>query len=148
MPVAEIMVDADSASVWATLADADAFKEWVVGCKEVRFVEGDWPSVGSSIHHRVGAGPLTIDDTTTVEEAQPERLLRLRARARPAGTASVVLTIEPNGSQASLIRMEELVVEGPASHVPEAITDPLLRSRNEETLRRLKELVERRHPRG
>ena len=38
--------------------------------------------------------------------------------------------------------MEEEMAEGPASHVPDALTDPLLHQRNIESLQRLKQLVD------
>jgi uncharacterized protein YndB with AHSA1/START domain len=138
----EMLIDVDAGEVWATLADASTFKDWVVGCKEVRYVEGDWPAAGSAIHHRVGVGNLTIDDTTSVEEVEPERQLVLRARARPAGVAVVNLTLESVGVGATNVVMEETIIDGPVSHVPDLLTDPVLHPRNVESLRRLKSLAE------
>jgi uncharacterized protein YndB with AHSA1/START domain len=136
-------IDALPTQVWATLADGSAFQDWVAGCKEVRAVEGPWPEPGSSIHHSIGVGALTIDDTTTVEDMQPDRRLVLRARIRPVGVARVALTLAPAPSGGTTVVMEEEATEGPASHVPDVVADPLLHLRNIETLRRLKALVEK-----
>jgi uncharacterized protein YndB with AHSA1/START domain len=140
----ETVIDVPVEDVWATLADGESFHDWVVGCKEVRKVEGDRPSPGSSIHHSIGVGKVTLDDTTSVVEMEENRRLVLRARIRPAGVAGVIMTLSPAGPSATTVVMEEDVAEGPASHVPDAITDPLLHARNVETLRRLKNLAERR----
>ncbi len=144
MDRAEIEVDAAPADVWAVLADAETFAEWVVGCKEIRAVEGDWPTPGSKIHHTVGVGSATIEDTTSVLEAVPDEHLTLRARARPAGVAGVEITLSQSASGTTTIVMEEEVVDGPASHLPDALTDTLLHPRNLESLRRLKRLAEER----
>ena len=142
MDQTEILIAVEPGDVWATLADASTFQDWVVGCKEVRHVEGDWPAVGSAIHHSIGVGAMTIDDTTSVEEAEPGRRLVLRARVRPAGVALVKLTLEAVGAAATNLIMEEAIIDGPISHVPDALTDPVLHPRNVASLRRLKELAE------
>jgi hypothetical protein len=56
--------------------------------------------------------------------------------------ARVALTLVPAGGGATTVVMDEEADEGPASHVPDAIADPLLDLRNAETLKRLKHLVE------
>jgi uncharacterized protein YndB with AHSA1/START domain len=142
----ETEIDAPPEDVWSTLstlADGTTFQDWVAGCKEVRAVEGAWPEPGSSIHHSVGVGALTIDDTTTVEAMEPDRRLVLRAKVRPVGVARVELTLELAASGGTTVVMEEEPIDGPASHVPDAVTEPLLHLRNAETLRRLKALVEK-----
>src|SRR3954471_14924708 len=139
-----IEVDAPPAVVWVPLADASTFEHWVVGCKQVRFVEGDWPEPGASIHHRVGVGPATIDDTTSVLESSPERHIALRARARPVGVARVDIDLEPTGPDRTTVVMRERVVEGPMTRVPDAVNAALLHGRNNESLRRLRDLAEQR----
>src|SRR3954454_16672994 len=117
----ETVIDVPPEDVWATLADGDAFEDWVVGCQEVRNIEGDWPSPGSSIHHSIGVGKATLDDTTTVVEMEAGRRLVLRPRIRPAGVAGVTMMLSAAGPSATTVIMEEDVVEGPASHAPDAI---------------------------
>ena len=94
------------------------------------------------LHHELDGG---IEDSTSVIDSEACRRLVLRARARPAGIAEVVLTIEPNGS-GSKVQMEEKAVEGPAALIPELVLAPLIKARNIESLRRLGELAcARRH---
>ena len=81
--------------VFAVLSDPESYADWVVGSHSIRDADPDWPAVGTRFHHRVGAGPLTVNDHTEVLEADPPRRLVLRARARPLGTAKVELVLEP-----------------------------------------------------
>lgn len=134
------LIPASPPRVWSVLADGAAFKDWVVGCRRVRRIEGGWPDVGSKVHHQVGLGPLNLNDTTTVVESQPAQRLVLRARFRPAGIARVVIELEPEGD-ATAVTMEEEVVGGWGRRVPGLLVHALLAGRNTETLRRLSRLV-------
>lgn len=134
------VISASPDRVWSVLADGAAFKDWVVGCRRVRHIEGAWPEVGSKIHHQVGLGPLNLNDTTTVLEAQPGERLVLRARFRPAGVARVVIGLEPEGEQTA-VTMEEEVVGGWGRRAPGLMVHAVLAGRNTETLRRLSRLV-------
>ena len=133
-------IDASPDRVWSALANGTAFKDWVVGCRRVRHIEGSWPEVGSKVHHQVGFGPLTLNDTTTVLEAENGRRLVLRARFRPAGIARVVLRLEPEGGRTA-VTMEEEIVEGWGQRMPAGVVDSMLTGRNTEALRRLSRLV-------
>ena len=144
MDHSEIVIDVPPEDVWATLADGSSFDKWVVGCKEIRAEEGAWPAVGSSIHHTVGVGPATIDDTTTVEVSEPPSRLVLRAKARPVGVARVDIALRPLDGGRTCVAMEEGPIDGPAAKIPEVVTDAMLAGRNAETLSRLKELAEER----
>jgi uncharacterized protein YndB with AHSA1/START domain len=139
----EITVDVEPARVWEVLADPQSYGYWVVGSKEIRGSEGGFPAPGSRFHHKVGFGPLTIADHTKVEAADPPRHLRLRAKARPLGTAIVDLTMRPDGPGRTHIEM----VEDPADPLTKLVFNPLthllVRGRNVESLRRLKELAEK-----
>ncbi len=55
--------------VFAVLEDPSTYDEWVVGCKEIRGVDGVWPEPGATFHHSVGIGPITVHDSTSVVEA-------------------------------------------------------------------------------
>src|SRR4051812_22812020 len=138
-------IDVPRPAVWAVIADGDAFEYWVAGCQKIRGVEGSWPAIGASIHHRVGVGALTIADSTSVEEAEPDRRLVLRARVRPLGIARIVLTLDAPDTASTRVVMEEQAIEGPAAFVPDAVLRPLLDARNAETLRRLKRVAETRY---
>ncbi|WGL53132.1 SRPBCC family protein [Nocardioides sp. BP30] len=134
-------VDAPPDRVWAVLADGWLYPLWVVGASSVRDVEEAWPAPGSRIHHSVGAWPALVHDSTRVEEAEPERSLRLRAGVWPAGEADVRLTLTPEGS-GTLVVMEEEVASGPMSLIPKPVYGPLLKARNVESTRRLANLAQ------
>ena len=81
--------------VWEVLADPAGYAYWVVGSKRVRDADAAFPAPGSRFHHTIGVGPLTLDDHTEVLDAQRPSLLRLRAKGRPLGTATVTLRMSP-----------------------------------------------------
>jgi Polyketide cyclase / dehydrase and lipid transport len=138
----EQQVEASPEEVFAILADGWTYADWVVGAARIQSVDPGWPQPGCSIRHSVGAWPLLIDDSTTVEERRQPEYLRLKVRAWPTGEGRVEFFVEPNGT-GSLVRMREAPVSGPAKLLPRAITDPALCWRNTETLRRLRFLAER-----
>jgi uncharacterized protein YndB with AHSA1/START domain len=129
--------------VFDVLRDPWRFADWVVGAKEIRAVDATWPAVGSRFHHRFGVGPLTIDDSTVLEEIDPPTRLVLRARARPAGVARVELRLVPvtGGTE---VHMEERPVSGVAERLDNPLLDALVVVRNRRSLRRLAALVEER----
>lgn len=128
------------AAVFAVLADGWLYPGWVVGAARMRDVAASWPDPGSRLHHSFGAWPALVDDTTTVEECDPDRRLVLTARGWPMGAARVELTIEPRGSGCTVL-IRETPVSGPAAWLRDLI-EPLLFLRNRETLRRLALLAE------
>ncbi len=126
--------------VFAVLADPKTYAYWVVGSDTIRDADASWPAVGAKLHHRVGAGPFKLNDNTEVlEVSEPVRLV-LQARARPLGTARVVLDLIELGNRTQLT-----MVEGPGDRISRLLhnplTDFLLRRRNDEALRRLGRLV-------
>jgi uncharacterized protein YndB with AHSA1/START domain len=126
--------------IWTVLADPGSYAYWVVGSDTVRDADGDWPQPGTKIHHRVGVGPLKLNDDTQVVEADPQRRLVLHARARPFGTARVELELIPEGMSTRVV-----MIEGPDDRFSRLLHNPLadrlLRRRNETALRRLSELA-------
>jgi uncharacterized protein YndB with AHSA1/START domain len=126
--------------VFAVLADPETYAYWVVGSDSIRDADASWPAVGSKLHHRVGIGPLKLNDNTEVLEVIEPVHLVLQARARPLGTARVILDLIDLGN-----RTQVTMVEGPGDrfsrllHNP--VTDFLLRRRNDEALRRLERLA-------
>ena len=136
---------ASAERVFAVLADGRLYGHWVVGSRAIRDVEADWPAEGTRLHHTVGIGPLTLKDHTRVEEADPPRRLKLRARARPLGTALVTIELHPDPLGTRVVMIEE--PGDPLSRVLFAPPlRPLLRRRNGASLRRLKDLAEGRGP--
>jgi hypothetical protein len=114
----------------------------VVGACRIRSVDPGWPAAGTGIHHSIGAWPLLLNDHTTVERAEPERELVLRAQARPFGAALVRLLLEPSGPDGTALTIQEDVVAGPGRMVPAGIRRVGLVPRNVESLRRLGLLAE------
>ena len=68
-----LTVDAAPEDVWAVLADADSYGEWVVGSDTIRDADAGFPAKGTRFHHRVGVGPLKTNDHTEVLDADPRR---------------------------------------------------------------------------
>jgi uncharacterized protein YndB with AHSA1/START domain len=130
-------------AVWDALADAGGYGYWVVGSKEIRDADPEWPAPGSKFQHTVGFGPFEVSDHTVALEAERPAKLTLRAKARPLGTARVTLTMtELNGG--TLVHM----TENPDGLTSLLAFNPLLQlltiGRNAESLMRLEELALRR----
>lgn len=137
----EIRIDAARDRVFQVLADPVSYGHWVVGAKEIRGATGDWPHPGSRIHHSVGTGPATIDDSTEVLECeQPGRLLLL-AHLGPLGSFRVELVLRAEGEDATRVTMLEEPVEG-ISRLAGPVGDAVGTLRNQWSLGRLKELAE------
>jgi hypothetical protein len=134
-------VRADPDAVWRVLADGWLYPSWVVGATRMRNVDPNWPAPGAVLHHSVGTWPLVLNDTTEVVQAEPGRLLALRAKGRPFGDADIrlVLTPHPGGCE---IAMGEDAVTGPGSLLPYPVRAAAIGPRNVETLRRLGFLAE------
>ncbi len=143
MAINETHIDAPPERVFAVLADYRAYGEWVVGSRLMRGADPDFPAPGTRFYHQVGVGPLHLNDHTSVEQVEPPRRLVLRAKARPLGTAIVDLRLEPADGGTKVVMREDpgdpltALIFMPLTHL-------LVRGRNVESLRRLKELAERR----
>ena len=127
-------------AVWAALATPAKYGYWVVGSKTIRDADPSWPKPGSRFHHTVGIGPFEVSDHTEAIAAERPRLLRLRAKSRPVGTALVTLELAPVDA-GTLVRMSERpdgafapLALNPAVHL-------FTRARNAESLMRLEELA-------
>ena len=130
-------------AVWDALADPETYADWVVGSQRIRAADAAWPAPGSRFHHTVGVGPLSVDDHTECLEADAPNRLRLRAKARPLGTAQVTLELAPSGD-GTYVRMTEnpdglssVLGLNPLVHL-------LTMARNAESLRRLEQIARRR----
>jgi uncharacterized protein YndB with AHSA1/START domain len=136
-------IDAPPERVFAVLADAPAYCEWVVGSKHIRDADATFPAPGSRFHHAIGVGPLVLHDHTEVLESDAPRHLRLRAQARPLGSATVTLDLAPerDGTRVTMVE-DPSGFTAPLRFLP--IVHVFTRLRNAESLRRLKALVERR----
>jgi uncharacterized protein YndB with AHSA1/START domain len=143
MSTNRLTIHASPEEVFAVLADANTYEHWVVGCDDIRAVEGDWPAVGSKFFHTVGVGPIKTKDNTKVLEVEAPHKLVLEARARPAGVAKVIFRLVPieGGTDVSI---EEYPIKGVAKVIHNPVQDGLIKVRNVETLRRLDKQVQER----
>ena len=132
------------AQVWATLADPDNYSEWVVGTKQVRSSQGDWPLKRARFQHTVGIWPLYIHDQTSVVESDPPEHLVLEAKVRPFGSARIILELAPSETGTRVTMTEEPSAPYVA-RVARRLFDPLIYVRNAEALRRLENLVRKVH---
>jgi uncharacterized protein YndB with AHSA1/START domain len=135
-------IDATPARVFDVLSNPDSYGEWVVGSKQVRDADPDFPAPGSRFHHTVGFGPITVSDHTVVEELERPQRIKLRAKVRPLGTAHVTLELKRKGRG----KTEVTMIEDPADPLSALVffhplTHLLVRGRNDESLRRLGELA-------
>lgn len=134
-------IEASPERIFEILSDPDSYGHWVVGSKRIRGADAGFPAVGTKFHHVVGFGPFELDDHTAVLESAPPRLLKLKAKARPLGTAHVTMRIEPeNGG--SRVTMIEDAGDPLTALVFNPLTHLLVRGRNVESLDRLRELAE------
>lgn len=133
--------------VFAVLADGWTYSDWVVGTAHIRDVDPGWPAVGSRVHHKAGPWPLSLKDKSTVVAVIPDRQLTLKAGLWPLGQAHVDITLEPVGTDATLVSIEEQFEEGPLLLVRNKVNDIVLHQRNVEALRRLSDLAVGARPR-
>jgi uncharacterized protein YndB with AHSA1/START domain len=138
MAMVETHVDVPPERCFEVLSDPRSYAYWVVGSREIRAADPDWPAPGSKFHHTVAGG---LEDHTVVEAVEPNRCLRLRARARPFGTAFVTVTMSGEDG-GSLLRLEEEPADALTRLVFNPVLDRLLHVRNVGSIERLKELAE------
>jgi hypothetical protein len=134
-------LDCRPEDVFEVLADGWLYPSWVVGASRIRDVQDTWPAPGTRIHHSFGVWPVLIDDTTSMEEWDPPRHAKMRARGWPIGEAYVIIDVKPRGS-GCVVRITEDAAEGPGMLVPKAVRDVGLFHRNVETLHRLAYIAE------
>ena len=130
-------------AVWDALADAGGYGYWVPGSRVIRDADPEWPAAGSRFHHTVGVGPFEVADHTESLEARPPELLRMRAKGRPLGTATVTMELTPQDG-GTLVRITERL-DGPALVLDlNPVWRLITKARNAESLMRLEELAVRR----
>ena len=135
------LFDCTPDDVFAVLGDGWLYPVWVVGAARMRDVDPEWPAEGAHIHHSLGGWPILLDDDTQIVEWSPPHRMKLRAKAGPLGRGVVVIEVKPRGT-GCVVRLGEEPVAGTAAKLPRFVWAPMLRLRNEETLRRLAFLSE------
>lgn len=128
--------------VFDVLADAKCYQHWVVGASEVVESDAGWPAIGTTFEHRVGVWPIRVADHTRVVESDPPRMIKLAAKARPLGTATVTMEMEPDGNGGSVVTMTEEPRDRFTAAFFNRLSEPIIRLRNHESLRRLAKLAE------
>jgi uncharacterized protein YndB with AHSA1/START domain len=138
----EIMIDAPPEKVYEVLLDPSAYPQWVVGAKQLRGVDRKWPRTGGRFHHKVGAGAVTLNDSTKLLEKKENRRVVLEVRIRPVGVGKVAIDLKPKrrGRRTKVVMTEDLM-RGPASWVRGPIRSAAISVRNAISLRRLRRLV-------
>jgi uncharacterized protein YndB with AHSA1/START domain len=146
MARSEIVIDAPPEKVYATLLDANAYSDWVVGAQKIRGVDRGWPRIGSRFHHKVGVGPAALADSTKIIDKKLNKRVVLEVRIRPAGVGNVTLDLKPTrrGRKTKVV-MTERIKRGPLARIPRPGLAIGLRARNALSLRRLRRLVASRH---
>jgi uncharacterized protein YndB with AHSA1/START domain len=147
MATTSTQIAASPDEVFAVLANAENYGDWIVGSDTIRDADPTWPKVGSRFHHRVGFGLLKVNDHTEVLEVDAPHRLVMHARARPLGTAKVTMLIAESQGGTS-VTMIEVAGDRLSRIALNRLSDPLIHLRNIEALRRLKRIVEtgRSHP--
>ncbi len=141
----EIHIDAPPERVFAVLSEPRSFARWVVGSREIRRADPDWPAVGTVFDHTVGIWPIVLSDHSQVMECEAPRLLRLLVKARPLSRADVTLRLRPVG-KGTRVSMDEIAADARSRLLFNPFTDPLVRLRNNASLRRLRALSEGTEP--
>lgn len=123
--------------VYDAISDPTTYPTWLVGCRAIRSIDGNWPEPGAHFHHRVGLfGPLAINDSAEALEVEAGEHLALEVRFRPAGRGRVDFWLSsdpaPDGSVRTRIDMDEAPIGLLAPAAP--LLSPLIKSRNRTSL--------------
>jgi uncharacterized protein YndB with AHSA1/START domain len=128
-------------AVFAVIADPTTYPHWLVGARDIRSVDDDWPAPGTSFHHRVGlVGPLKIADRTTSVEFEVPALLTLEVRARPLGRGLATFRLRPDAHADRCVVSLDEVPLGVLAHL-RPVLDPITARRNRRSLEQLEDLM-------
>ena len=139
------LIKASPSAVFDVLADPRSYVYWVIGSREIRGSDPNWPQPGSRFAHTINLGPLRVQDHTEVEELEPDRRLQLKARARPFGTARIAIELDPVADGTS-VTIREHAADPFSAFLFQPLTHLAVQRRNARALDRLAELAEGRRP--
>jgi uncharacterized protein YndB with AHSA1/START domain len=140
-PTAHMQINLPPDRIWAVLATPATYADWVLGADTIRGADANWPERGSRFYHRFGFGPFKIEDHTEVVDVDPPYRLVLNARARPMGAALVDILLNPLEG-GTFVTMIETSADPLARLGINALTEPLVRKRNNISLCRLKDIAQ------
>jgi hypothetical protein len=141
-PTVSREVNAPADVVWSVLADGWTFGGWVFGTAHIRDVDSRWPAPFATLHFSFGVWPFLLTDETRVERSLRNRELVLTARAWPAGSSHVHISVEARGRTRCVIWLTEDIISGPARLIPPFLRHLLLAPKNRESLNRLALIAE------
>lgn len=135
-------IPAPASAIFDVLVDPTTYPHWLVGARDIRAIDDDWPEPGAAFHHRVGlVGPLKIADLSKVIEIDPPRLLSLEVRARPLGRGRATFSLRPvDGHSGSTELTLDEVPLGALAHL-QPVLDPITAHRNRRSLAQLEDLL-------
>jgi hypothetical protein len=111
----------------------------------VRSVDPEFPAPGSMFEHTQGLPKVGVKDTTSSVDCDPARCLELDARARPLLVTGVRWMLQGDGGRRTHLTMLEWPKAGLVpTLIPDLLFAAQLQLRNAESIRRLKNLAERR----
>lgn len=149
MAFTSVEFEATAADVFAVLIDPTTYPRWLVGAEAIRAVDADWPAPGSRFHHRVGFGPLALQDSTKVLEVETDRVLRLAVRARPLISAVVTFRLVGDAARrCCVLTWEEEPAQRRLGALVRPLFDPMTHLRNHRSGRRLVAVVHQRQRGG
>ncbi|MEV6650525.1 SRPBCC family protein [Streptomyces sp. NPDC051219] len=132
--------------VWRLLSDGHRYGEWVTGTRQVLTTDPHWPEVGARLKVRVGAGPLTLDDTCVVRICEPQHRLELEAKADPFGAARIHELDALGGN--TLFTLDWHPLRGPGTRMHGLPVDYVVAVRNGMMLTKLAKIAVREHVEG
>lgn len=136
------VVRATPERVWTVLSDGFSYSQWVVGVKHIRAVDDHWPQPGARIHHTINIGNTSIKDDTVAVTARTAEHLVLHARGKTLGTEQVTIDLRPH-PQGTEVTLNDDAISGAGKFVPKILRNAFLKPRNDKTLQRLAQLVEK-----
>lgn len=122
--------------VYAAISDPSTYPHWLIGARDPRSIDDDWPAKGSCFHHRVGlVGPLKVADTTEVLAIEAPTMLKLEVRARPFVRVIATFGLTAEGGSAAPSTRVSITEESTGPYVClRPVIGPITDRRNERSL--------------
>ncbi|MEV6048526.1 SRPBCC family protein [Streptomyces xanthochromogenes] len=141
MAVRHRLIKKPPEDVWAILADAERYGQWVVGPDRAELDAGTWPELGAVLRYTVKIGPFTLHNRTVVRRVEPISVLELEAYSGPLGTARIAMELRPWGED-TLVILDEHPLRGAGGALHNGLLDAAQQIRHRAMLGRLARLCE------